>query len=358
MSDSQPDTCSMIKQAVTSNPKGKTTVANPNLHLNDYDNYDDHDDYTDYEDLFDPLKTDRSARRKRKPRQQPKTTPSRAEIVEQLADTAGLESGFDTTYQPSQYERGWLLESIEMLYNQQFITDVTAQVKGGKEASVYCCTAHESTGVDLLAAKVYRPRMFRQLRNDKLYRQGREVIMGDGTRLNSSDFREMRALVKGTAFGKKLTHTSWLMHEYHTMQMLYEAGAAVPRPWASGDNVILMDYIGDEHLAAPTLNTVTLEPDEVEPLFAEAMRNVELLLDHDLVHGDLSAYNILYWQGRIVLIDFPQVVNMRANPDARFILERDIARLLEYFTSQGLERDPGMLAAELWARYGYDRPDY
>ncbi len=326
-------------------------MANPNLYLND--------DYDDYAEQFNPIKTDRHARRKRKPRQQPRPKKSQTEIVEQLADVTGLEGGFETTYQPSKYERGWLLESLQTLYNQQFITDVTAQVKGGKEASVYRCTAHESTGVDLLAAKVYRPRMFRQLRNDKVYRQGREVIMGDGTRLNESDFREMRAIIKGTGFGRRITHTSWLMYEYQTMQALYEAGAAVPKPWSSGDNVILMDYIGDESMAAPTLNTVRLEPDEVEPLFAEVMRNVELLLERNLAHGDLSAYNILYWQGDIVLIDFPQVVDVRSNPDASYILTRDITRVVEYFASQGLECDANSLAEELWQKYGYDMPpDY
>jgi RIO kinase 1 len=314
--------------------------------------------YDIYEDQFNPLKTDRKARRKRRPRASSKPRKSREEIVEQLADTAGLESGFEPTYQPSKYEAGWLLESLGSLYDQQLITDVIAQVKGGKEASVYCCTAHKSTGVDLLAAKVYRPRMFRQLRNDKMYRQGRDVIMGDGTRLNESDFREMRAIAKGTAFGKKVSHTSWLMHEYKTLQTLYDAGAAVPRPWAVGDNVILMGYVGDEHLAAPTLNTVKLDPEELEPLFAKVMRNVNLLMAHNLVHGDLSAYNILYWAGEIVLIDFPQVADVRSNPDARFILERDITRVCEYFAEQGLERDPSSLAEELWQQYGYDFDRY
>lgn len=318
---------------------------------------DDYDEYEAYEDRFDPIKTDRRARRRRKPRVASKPRKSRAEIVEQLADTAGLESGFNPTYRPSKYEGGWLLDSLGSLYYQQLITDVTALVKGGKEASVYCCMAHESTGADLLAAKVYRPRMFRQLRNDKMYRQGRTVIMGDGTRLNESDFREMRAIAKGTAFGKKVSHTSWLMHEYKTLQLLYEAGAAVPRPWAIGDNVILMDYVGDGNLAAPTLNTVQLESDEVEPLFAEVMRNVRLMLEQGLVHGDLSAYNVLYWAGEIVLIDFPQVVDLRSNPDVKFILDRDITRVCEYFAEQGLERNAAMLVEELWYQYGFDLPD-
>jgi RIO kinase 1 len=281
---------------------------------------------------------------------------SQAEAVSEIAEAEGLESGFQPTYQPSKHESGWLMQSLASLYDQQLIADVLALVRGGKEASVYCCEADGSTGQTLLAAKVYRPRMFRQLRNDSKYRQGRDIIVGDGTRLNDSDDREMRAIAKNTAFGQKVRHTSWLMHEYATLTALYKDGAAVPHPWAVGDNVILMDYIGDDTMAAPTLNTVRLEPEEVEPLFGEVMRNVELLLKHHLLHGDLSAYNILYWDGQITLIDFPQVVDIRSNPDAHFILQRDLVRICEYFARQGLRRDPLSLAGELWYRYGFGEP--
>ena len=325
----------------TSNTQGNHTVS---------DHYSD--EYEAFEEQFDPVRHDRRARRARKPRVVPKPKKAPADVVTEVADAVGLESGFETTYQPSKYEGGWLLQSLESLYNQQLITDVLALVKGGKEASVYCCAAHESTGESVLAAKVYRPRMFRQLRNDKMYRQGRDIIMADGLRLNESDDREMRAIAKGTAFGKRVQHTSWLMHEYTTLKQLHEAGAAVPRPWAIGDNVILMEYIGDENIAAPMLNTIRLEPEEVKPLFDEVMRNVDIMLQNHWIHGDLSAYNILYWEGKITLIDFPQVTDSRSNPDAHFILQRDIVRICEYFAEQGLQRHALPLVDELWYRYG------
>jgi RIO kinase 1 len=311
------------------------------------------DPYEAFEEQFNPIRADRRARRARKPRITSKPKKSQAEVVAEVADTVGLESGFETTYQPSKYEATWLLQSLESLYDQQLITDVLALIKGGKEASVYCCAAHESTGEALLAAKVYRPRMFRQLRNDSMYRQGRDIIAADGVRLNDSDDREMRAIAKNTAFGQKVRHTSWLMYEYTTLNKLYQAGAAVPRPWAVGDNTILMEYIGDEEMAAPMLNTVRLESAEVEPLYDEVMRNVEALLGRGLIHGDLSAYNVLYWEGKITLIDFPQVTDIRSNPNAHFILQRDIVRICEYFAQQGLPRDALTLADELWYRYGY-----
>src|SRR4029079_3185499 len=177
--------------------------------------------------------------------------------------------------------------------------DVLGQVKGGKEASVYRCVADPTTGAALLAAKVYRPRMFRNLRNDKVYREGRAILTADGRAVKKTDHRVMHAIGKKTAFGEQVKHTSWVMYEYTTIERLYRAGAAVPQPLAAAENAILMSYYGDERRAAPTLNEVILARDEAAALFQEALRNIELLLQHNLVHGDLSAYNILYWQGRI-----------------------------------------------------------
>jgi RIO kinase 1 len=277
---------------------------------------------------------------------------SKSQLVAELAEPTGLEAGFVTTYQPARYEAEWLLASLRPFYDEHQISDVLAQVKGGKEASVYRCAADRTTGMALLAAKVYRPRMFRNLRNDKVYREGREILTADGRAVKKTDHRIMRALGKKTTFGMQVQHTSWLMYEYTTMGRLYQAGAAVPQPIAVGENAILMSYYGDERRAAPTLNEVSLSPSEAAPLFQEVMRNVELLLQHDLIHGDLSAYNMLYWQGRIVIIDFPQVTSLQTNSKAAFILQRDISRVCEYFVRQGVRCDSATIMDDLWNRYG------
>ena len=75
------------------------------------------------------------------------------------------------------------------------------------------------------------------------------------------------------------------------------------------------------------------------------------MLEHDLVHGDLSAYNILYWDGEITLIDFPQVVSLQGNPDAYTILQRDIRRVCEYFARQGVRCDADSIMDDLWHRH-------
>ena len=320
------------------------------------------DDFEYYEGLFDPMCTDRRARRKRKPVPVHVPKVSESEAAARLADSAGAdaiewEGGFKTTYRPGRHEAQWLLDSLRGFYHKALITDVLAQVKGGKEANVYRCQAHPSVGLPYLAAKVYRPHMFRTMRNDVQYRRGRQVLTGDGRPVKTTDHRVMRAIGKKTAFGVQVMHTSWLMHEYTTMERLYRAGANVPRPVASAENAILMSYYGDGIRGAPTLNEVTLDSDEAEVLFGQVLHNVELFLEHELIHGDLSAYNILYWEGAITVIDFPQVVDCSANCDAYSILERDIERVCDYFRRQGVQSDPCALLDALWCRYVEDEED-
>lgn len=311
-------------------------------------------DFEDYEEMFDPVKMDRKARRKRKPRLDPNQAKTPQATIADIAETTTLETEVETTYQSSRHEAGWLFQSLRPFYEQELISDIAAQVKGGKEANVYRCAAHPALGVEWVAAKVYRPRMFRSLSNDKMYRQGREVLKANGRPVKRTDTRLMRAMGKKSAFGQQVAHTSWLMYEYTTMEMLYEAGASVPKAIAANDNAILMGYVGDEQMAAPPLSQISLERDEAILAFREVMRNVELLLANGRIHGDLSAYNILYWEEQPVLIDFPQVVDCDSNPDAFTIFERDVQRVCDYFARQGVPCDAAFITNDLWERYVLD----
>jgi RIO kinase 1 len=319
---------------------------------------DDSDErYADLTEQFNPLAQDRAARRKRKPKA--KHTPKKAvqAIIEEIAEagSTALEGvGFKTTYQPARYEEGWLLESLKTYYEAEYITDVLARVKGGKEASVYCCRAHPSTKFDLLAAKVYRPRMFRQLRNDAMYREGRGLLAAEGADVVNlgKDSRTQRAVAAKSGYGAEVLHSSWIMHEYTTLQTLFAAGAAVPEPVAVSSNGILMTYCGDLGVPARHLVDVRLERPEAEALFEEVLQNIEIMLRLRMIHGDLSAYNILYHDGDITLIDFPQVTDSVLNPNARFIFERDVERVCEYFERQGVQiGNPVGISRRLWKTY-------
>lgn len=258
---------------------------------------------------------------------------------------------FNFTYSAARFEEGWLLDSIGDFYEHRWITDVLMRLKGGKEASVYLSRSGPAIEAPLVAAKVYRPRSLRNLKNDGQYRVGRTDLDADGNAIVKDG--DLHAMRKRTAYGEELRHQSWIAYEFQTLETLYAARADVPRPYAMEKNAILMDYIGDLETAAPTLNTVTLESDEVTPLFDRVVHNIDLLLSHQRIHGDLSAYNILYWEGDITLIDFPQVVQPEANPAGWTIFLRDVMRICQYFASQGLRRDARKLAAELWTSHGH-----
>ena len=258
---------------------------------------------------------------------------------------------FEFTYRASRHELGWLLTSLGGFYERGWISDILRMVKGGKEASVYQCACGQAVQAPFLAAKVFRPRQFRNLKKDHLYRLDREVLDEAGNRI--VDLGMLKAQRKRSVYGEQIRHQSWLAHEFQALKTLHAAGADVPQPYEMGENAILIGFIGDELAAAPTLNTVRLKRGEAKPLFARVVHNVDLMLDNDIVHADLSAYNILYWQGEITLIDFPQVISPGRHRSGFQIFRRDITRLCEYFAHQGLRTDPVGLAASLWQAHGY-----
>lgn len=258
---------------------------------------------------------------------------------------------FKFTYKAARFEEWWLLDSLAAFHDHKWISDVLRRVKGGKEASVYLCRPGVEVDAPLLAAKVYRPRSLRNLKNDQQYRVGRTDLDEDGVALWKE--ADINAIVKRTRYGEEVRHHSWIAYEFVTMEKLFAAGADVPKPYAKEKNAILMEFIGDAGTAAPPLSHIGLDPDEAQPLFGRVVRNMDIMLANDRIHGDLSAYNILYWDGDIKLIDFPQVVIPESNPSSWGIFQRDVLRICQYFAAQGIRTDAKKLAADLWTAHGH-----
>jgi RIO kinase 1 len=232
-------------------------------------------------------------------------------------------------------------DPLDAFFAQGLITEVLRTEKSGKEGTVYCCRASGDAGQGLLAAKVYRSRSRRDFKNDAIYREGRVIMNG----------HDRRAAQKKTAWGREFQFASWIGHEYDTLRTLHGLGADVPRPISRSGNAILMEYIGDEERAAPMLSGVALPSDEVRPLFERVLTTIQRLLAANYIHGDLSPYNILYLEGRAVVIDFPQTVDPRQNSRAFDLLARDIDRVCAYFARYGLQTDPQRMARHLWGRF-------
>jgi RIO kinase 1 len=314
------------------------------------------DDFAHFEELesYEYIDHSRQAHRHRSgARARGKHRSNRPDVTADLSDFSDNIVDFIPSYaaalDPLHHERQWVINSVGHFYRENIISDVTHMVRGGKEANVYCCDAHPATGLELIAAKLYRPRMLRHLKNDAVYKAGRQLRAEDGKQLKGR--RVKLALRKKTAFGKRLDILWWIGNEYSTQEALYEAGADVPKPIAHSGNTILMAYVGDATLAAPTMNEVSLESAEAQRLFRRIMDNVALMLDNHFVHGDLSAYNVLFWRGEITIIDFPQMVDARTNPHAYELLKRDIQRICDYFARFGVKSYPAEMAYELWQPY-------
>jgi RIO kinase 1 len=232
-------------------------------------------------------------------------------------------------------------DPLDPFLAEGLITEVIGELKSGKEGTAYCCRAHPSTGYEFLAAKIFRPRDHRTFRNDAVYREGVVILNG----------HDRRAARKKTDWGREFQFGSWMAHEYETLAALHDAGADVPGPLRLAGTAMLMEYVGDAAGAAPLLQAVTLEQEEVRPLFDRILGNIELFLRLNVVHGDLSAYNILYHRGAVTIIDFPQAVDPRSNGNALDLLTRDLHNVARYFGRYGVRCDPDRMARHLWGRF-------
>jgi RIO kinase 1 len=231
---------------------------------------------------------------------------------------------------------------LERFIEEGFITDVIRPLASGKEATIHLCRAGEfSVGHEVVVLKAYRERDRRDFRNSQTYTAGR-VVRG----------RPGRAIATKTRFGREVDEALWQAHEWETLRTLHAAGVAVPAPVVSFGSAILMEHIGEPLGSAPQLKELRPGPDDARDLFAQTMREIERMLFHNVVHADLSPFNILVWEGRVRVIDLPQAVDPRFNPNAWDLLARDLRNVCGWFAGRGVDADPESIAADL--RTGFE----
>jgi RIO kinase 1 len=209
-------------------------------------------------------------------------------------------------------------------------------LKSGKEAEVFLVERVSPAGSCLLAHKRYRPRYpkrgeLQELGFSKgtIYRA--DTVYQAGWSLKP---RERKALDQGSRFGHELAAKIWPYNEKSMLERAWKAGASVPYVVELTEDGILMEYIGNRAGAAPRLASAGLSADEVRFARDQLLDSLRAMSSVALVHADLSAYNILWWQGRLVLIDFPQAVDALSNPCAADLLHRDLVNVNAWFTRQ------------------------
>jgi RIO kinase 1 len=241
-------------------------------------------------------------------------------------------------------EPGWDPErnpsAIVEIARERIQLDVLGPLKSGKEATVYVCRATGTAGTRLVAAKLFRDLTTRGFRNDAVYRAGRAF---GNTRLD-------RAYGKGL-LDPSLRLSLWVRAEYEALHRLQAVGADVPRPLLVSSRWMLMDFVGNDDGPAPMLARVKLTAEEAAATYDRIMRNTRLFLSCDIIHGDLSAFNVLWWQGAPRIIDFPQAVDPRTNPNAFDLLTRDARIIGTYFSRYGVGSDSVLRVMADWEDY-------
>lgn len=144
------------------------------------------------------------------------------------------------------------------------------------------------------------------------------------------------------------------------MSRLWSDGVTVPYPVQVSGTEILVEFLGTpDGTAAPRLAQLRPDPDpdpdDLCDLWHQLVDALLGLARQGLTHGDLSAYNLLVDDDRLVLIDLPQVVDVVGNPQGPGFLTRDVQRIGDWFTARGLPPEvgrSGTLLAELRRKVG------
>jgi RIO kinase 1 len=229
-------------------------------------------------------------------------------------------------------------------------------LKTGKEAEIRVVErrAHDGTCRHLLADKRYRPKSVTfkgelealgfttsaSFRNDVAYRESR----------TTRNTRDRRAIAKMSRRGREVVREGWVGHEFDVLAAWWEVGVPVPYPVSTDRSTsVLLEYLGDDGGAAPRLAQAGLSAATIDDAWRQLLGALHLVVASGWVHADLSAYNLLWWNEQVWLIDVPQAVELHRATNGYELLHRDVVNVCRWFASKGLAaaNDPDAVFALL-----------
>jgi len=204
------------------------------------------------------------------------------------------------------------MDSLLKLADRNVIDRMHGVIESGKESAILLADSEE----ELVAVKIYMKRA-------GAFREMKQYLQGD------QRFRNIRS-------DRRSIINEWCKKEFKNLK---KASTVVrcPEPIAFQENILVMEFIGEEFQPYPKLKDVNIEnPDKALEMTLKNIR--DLWNEEELVHGDLSEYNILVETDALVWIDFSQGVH-KSHPEAEKLLKRDVENVVNFFRSQGAETD-------------------
>ena len=223
--------------------------------------------------------------------------------IKDSGDLKSVEGVFDT----------FTLKTLYHLANKGYIDALGGVISTGKEANIYHAFGCEPERE--IAIKVYR--------------------------ISTSNFRAMQSYLIGDPRFKNVRHEkrsivfAWTKKELRNLKKAHAAGVRVPESFVERNNVLLMEFIGGGEIPAPQLREVSLTPDQARKAFETTVEYVRILYHANLVHADLSEFNILMHGNEVVFIDMGQSVTLD-HPNAMEFLMRDIHNVTRFFRRKGV----------------------
>ena len=205
------------------------------------------------------------------------------------------------------------LETLYKLANQGYIDILNGAISTGKEANVLTGITDDEKFV---AVKIYR--------------------------IATSDFKKMQYYIAGDprfnvrSSNKRQLINNWVNKEFRNLTRLADAGVNVPEAITSLNNVLIIEFIGDEDgNPAPTVKN--LPPEDPVDFYEKLVDQMDKFINKaNLIHGDLSSYNILNFNEEPVIIDVSQSV-VKDHIIAQELLERDIKNISFEFSKMGVD---------------------
>jgi RIO kinase 1 len=229
--------------------------------------------------------------------------------LQKLADITGV----DRKTLDEVFDKNTLL-SIEKLISDRIIDYIDYPISTGKEGNIFLAITPKNTPVVL---KIYRT-------STSTFKHMNEYIIGDPR------FQSIHKSRRDIIF-------AWTYKEFKNLQKLKEIDVLAPQPIKKINNILVMEFIGEDRQPAPVLKDVQLK--NPKTMYKQIMTSIKKMYQEaNLIHCDLSQFNILIMNNKAYIIDLGQGI-LKEHPRSIEFLKRDIHSIVNYFKKYGINEN-------------------